>query len=881
MKRVAKLCVLLSAAVCSSVSAEMLDVGGGFSATGRNGLPQGWAYNYYKGYQPFATVTVSPSSDGGVMSLTKVAGKSGAAVVTTNRYPAVKGEIVRISCEVRGQGSVVVGLDHYAKGGRWNKSKQARSIRTLKADGQWRRHEFDLHVGDGAAPTESVSLSVGCRSGDEVSVRSLSAEILHLLRTDGLDFVAAGRYYEDTFEQPSAKRIASPRIVRGAVSDGLLTQTCRGRYQVSGRTRVAEVDDVLAPAAGDGYFLGEFRLYGISPGADLAYLFKANDGETSVLLPRSVYSMAMPVDVVFHLSARGEYAFSAVSLVDGRRQFHSGSLTGSFRCAGRIGCSLAVVPPDGPAAAFAELDNVVFGNDRGFPRRRDLPQRSVPEREFDPRARGWKLVFEDGFDGPAGGDFDTNKWFISYWDSSAKRFSAKNNGLTRLDGDGHLSITADFAPGTTNLICGPALQSLRTWCYGYFEARVRFTKNNGWWSAFWLYGSSNAYAAEDGSEIDIFEDYNTREQRRKGEAAPLALDHNLHASYGSNRDLKSYNRNSRPPGSVDDFHTIGCRWTPFEIAYYFDGRLLDNSVSGADPAFVAFDAFHDNAVRAPLHVKFSAHIMRSWGNRDLSGCVFPESFLVDWVKVWEFPREDLPSVRWKNPDGRILREVGEQIVLEAEAAGKDPVSEVFLFDNGAFIASRRTPPWRFSFPFTRDFFEDETRYMMPGRQRVQPKWDRILHVFTVYARDEKGRVGTVGDSLWALNAAVEKNAPGVKEVQKIPGRLRSGAAPGRYIPWFETGRTRAYETEVGAAGKYRLTLAYRSGCDYPNKVVVFVDGAPAARIETPCAPNHDWETDLLSKPAEIDLPDGRHRISLLSIGSISLGDVTVELEEGK
>jgi hypothetical protein len=101
------------------------------------------------------------------------------------------------------------------------------------------------------------------------------------------------------------------------------------------------------------------------------------------------------------------------------------------------------------------------------------------------------------------------------------------------------------------------------------------------------------------------------------------------------------------------------------------------------------------------------------------------------------------------------------------------------------------------------------------------------------------------------------------------------------MPWFETGKIRAFETDVQAAGKYWLTLAYRSGCDYPNKVVVFVDGAPAARIETPCAPNHDWETDLLSKPAEIDLPAGRHRISLLSIGSICLGDVTVELEEGK
>jgi hypothetical protein len=37
----------------------------------------------------------------------------------------------------------------------------------------------------------------------------------------------------------------------------------------------------------------------------------------------------------------------------------------------------------------------------------------------------------------------------------------------------------------------------------------------------------------------------------------------------------------------------------------------------------------------------------------------------------------------------------------------------------------------------------------------------------------------------------------------------------------------------------------------------------------------------VTKPAEIDLPAGRHRISLLLIGSICLGDVTVELEEGK
>lgn len=868
--------VLLALTLCTSAKAEVLDVGGDFAAGGRNGLPLGWSFNQYKGYRPFADVTVAPSASGGVMTLSNVTGRSGTAVVTTNRYPAVKGEKVRISCEVKGRGTAIIGLDHYADGGVWNISADVRSRRKLPVTEEWRRHEFELHVGDGKAKTVSISLSVGCARGDEISMRNLSAEALHLLQTGGLDFVSVRRYYEDTFERPQPKRPVQPEIVRGPVSDGLLTQTHRGRYRVSGSTCLAEVRDVRAPRKDNSCFLGEFRLYGISPDTDVAYCFRSESGEVPVRLPRSVYGMSMPVDVVFHAGIRGEYAFSVTSLVDGRKQFHSGASKALRPGMERFTCALTVLPTGKTGKGFVELDNVVFGEDQGIVRQMELPKRKAPEPTFDPKERGWRLVFEEGFDGPAGTSFDTDKWFISYWDPSIKWFSKTNNGLTRLDGNGHLSITADFIPGTTNLTCGPPLQSVQTWCYGYFEARVRFTRNNGWWSAFWLYGASNAYATEDGSEIDIFEDYNTRQLRKKGEPAPLALDHNLHVSYGSIRDLKSYNRNSLTPGSVDDFHTIGCKWTPFEITYYLDGKLLENAARGADPASVTFDAFHENAIRAPLHVILSAKIMRSWGNRDLSECKFPESYLVDWVRVWEFPREGLPSVRWKTANDRILYKEGEQIVLEVEAEGDSPVSEVYLFDNGAFVASRTTRPWRFTVPFTHDFFEDETCFMTPGRQRVKPKWDRIMHVFTAYARDEKGRVGVVGDSRWALNAAVERAAPGVRSVQRIPGRLRTGPEPGKYIRWFETGRVRTLETDVMADGKYSLTLAYRSGCDHPNRVVVLVDGSPVASISAPCAPDRDWDANLCSDPVDVSLGAGRHRIALLSIGSICLGDITFE-----
>ena len=869
-------CAALILALCMPASAEMLDVGGGFKAGGRNGLPIGWGYNYYEGYRPLASVWVSESSSVGEMTLSNVVGRSGSAVVTTNRYPAVKGEIVRISCEVRGKGAVVIGLDHYAAGGVWNQPSDARSSKTLPVTEEWRRHEFDLHVGNGKAKTVSVALSVGCAKGDEISIRNLSAEILHLLRTGALDFVSVRRYYEDTFERELPERLVQPEIVRGAVSDGLLTQTCRGRYQVSGVTRLAEVRDIPRPLERNSYFLGEFRIYAVSPDADIAYCFKTEGGVVPICLPRSVYGLSMPVDVGFHIGVHGEYAFSVTSLIDGRKRFVEGESAVFQHCGEQFRCALTLLPTNGTGTAFAELDNIVFGEDQGVVRQRNLPARSVPEPAFDPQQRGWKLAFEEEFDGPAGTAFDTNKWFISYWDASTKRFSRTNNGLTRLDGNGHLSIAADYNPGSTNLMCGPALNSVQTWCYGYFEARVRFTKNNGWWSAFWLYGASNTYATEDGSEIDIFEDYNTRQLRKKGEPAPLALDHNLHVSYGSIRDLKSYNRNSLPPGAVDEFHTIGCKWTPFEISYYLDGKLLKNAVRDADPGVVTFDAFHENAVRAPLHVKLSAHIMRSWGNRDLSECTFPECYLVDWVRVWTYPEENQPSVRWKTADDKILYNEGDQIVLEVDAEGKSAISEVYLFDDGAFVASCKSRPWRFCVPFTRDYFEDETCFMTPGRQRVKPKWDQILHVFTAYARDQHGRIGAVMEPRRALNAAVVTNAPGVRSVQELPGHLKTGAPQGKYIPWFETGRVRTLETDVALGGRYRLTMAYRSGCDFPNKVLVLVDGSIAASINAPCAPNHDWDLDLHSDPVEVELSAGRHHIALLSIGSICLGDIEVE-----
>ena len=469
------------------------------------------------------------------------------------------------------------------------------------------------------------------------------------------------------------------------------------------------------------------------------------------------------------------------------------------------------------------------------------PEGFAPTETFDPVRSGWPCVFEDEFEGPAGASFDTNRWVIA-GDRNRPDF-------VRLDGEGHLRIKCDFHPGT-NLLESTTLWSREAWKFGYFEARLKFTRNNGWWSSFWLYSRVNHNPFEDGAEIDVYEDPGTREP---GGANPAKLSNTLHMYHQGT--LKSFSFNSYAEGGTEVFHTIGCKWTPLEISIYLDGRLRGT-----------FDAFRHGAVAAPLHALLSGCIMRGWGNRDTKGFTFPEYFTVDSVRVYAWPKEG-PAVAWKGDTALRVVGEGEKQVFEADIPDARPIQAAYLFDTGYPVAVRTEKPWRFEVPFSRkDYLL--SRYSAVGSQHVAPDFVRTLHSFSVIAVDTEGKIGLTDRPQRRLLDAGLVGRRGPKSVQRIPGAVMFDEKPSGVADRLASGNVIVCEADVAESGTYEATLNYASAHDDIHRLIVTVDGREVSDVHCPPGTRYTMHD---AEPVRLKLTAGRHRFVFVPIGFVFAG----------
>ena len=105
--------------------------------------------------------------------------------------------------------------------------------------------------------------------------------------------------------------------------------------------------------------------------------------------------------------------------------------------------------------------------------------------------------------------------------------------------------------------------------------------------------------------------------------------------------------------SLDDYQVIGCKWTPFEISYYMNGKLIASSAKHSPWNSVTFDPFNHGVGAVPLRAILSGQIMNpasSWlkGLTDLSKCKFPDHYYVDYIRIYGYPdpADEKPSVSW-------------------------------------------------------------------------------------------------------------------------------------------------------------------------------------------------------------------------------------------
>jgi serralysin len=176
--------------------------------------------------------------------------------------------------------------------------------------------------------------------------------------------------------------------------------------------------------------------------------------------------------------------------------------------------------------------------------------------------------------------------------------------------------------------------SPRTFTGGYFESRMRWTKGNGAWPAFWLlsyrhavnpaWPSINPYCALNGlvpalcyaAELDVFEGQGSEPNVFYG-----TIHRNSSEDYGV-RD--SQNANNYHDVGIDltaAFHAYGMLWTATEIRWYLDGRFIHSA-----PVY--------DSTNQPMFLLLDMYI-GGWTSGTDATTPNELKAEVDWVQVWQ------------------------------------------------------------------------------------------------------------------------------------------------------------------------------------------------------------------------------------------------------
>jgi beta-glucanase (GH16 family) len=171
---------------------------------------------------------------------------------------------------------------------------------------------------------------------------------------------------------------------------------------------------------------------------------------------------------------------------------------------------------------------------------------------------------------------------------------------------------------------------------GYFEARMRWTKGQGAWPAFWLLSTRHAknssawpdvnpYCANNGlpeaqcyaAELDVFEGQGSEPRVFYG-----TLHRNSCGCYGVDDDA-NYNNNYHPQRKnlTTRFHLYAALWTESRVTWYLDGKKL-MSTSTYD------------STDQPMFLILQMLATGAWTGDPDSSTPNALHTEVDWVKVW-------------------------------------------------------------------------------------------------------------------------------------------------------------------------------------------------------------------------------------------------------
>jgi beta-glucanase (GH16 family) len=245
------------------------------------------------------------------------------------------------------------------------------------------------------------------------------------------------------------------------------------------------------------------------------------------------------------------------------------------------------------------------------------------------------ITWSDEFNGAAGAPVDGSKWKfdtggngngnneLEYYTTSTSNVST--------DGQGHLAITARKENpsnnqcwyGTCTYTSG-RIQTASTFTqqYGRFEASIKIPKGQGMWPAFWMLGGNNWPTT---GEIDVMENVGN---------TPNTVYGTVHGPGYSGANGVGGNK-TIGAALGDAFHTYAVDWSPNLIIWYLDGqeyfRVTPANINGNTWVY-------DH----PFDMILNLAVGGSWPGSPDAGTAFPQSMLVDYVRVSAWNSDSTP-----------------------------------------------------------------------------------------------------------------------------------------------------------------------------------------------------------------------------------------------
>jgi beta-glucanase (GH16 family) len=253
----------------------------------------------------------------------------------------------------------------------------------------------------------------------------------------------------------------------------------------------------------------------------------------------------------------------------------------------------------------------------------------------DARAKGLTLVWSDEFNGPDGSAPDPAKWTAvtndsGYGNRELEFYTPRPANVHQQNGS--LVITArreEFTgpDGQSRGYTSARLESrgLFDLKYGRVEARIKIPNGQGIWPAFWMLGANYEQVGWPAcGEIDIMENVGSEPSKVHG---------SLHGpGYSGGSPLTGVYSLPDQSHFSDDYHVFAIEWEPRVIRFYVDGTLFETQSADSVPA--GHWAF-DHSFYLVLNVAVGGY----WpGNPDTT-TEFPQSMLVDWVRVYKMGDE--------------------------------------------------------------------------------------------------------------------------------------------------------------------------------------------------------------------------------------------------